>query len=134
MTPAAGDLGLGQIQFVNASVPAGASENLLTVNLLIDTGTAVAGEYTISLSTDGQSSISSTSNFDQTFTSTIGTLTLADPVLLGDVNLDGVVNFLDISPFISLLAVSGMQAEADTNQDGMVNFLDISPFITILSS
>ena len=134
MTPAAGDLGLGQIQFVNASVPAGASENLLTVNLLIDTGTAVAGEYTISLSTDGQSSISSTSNFDQTFTSTLGTLTLADPVLLGDVNLDGVVNFLDISPFISLLAVSGMQAEADTNQDGMVNFLDISPFITILSS
>lgn len=55
-------------------------------------------------------------------------------LLLGDVNLDGVVDFLDISPFISLLSTGEFQAEADINQDETVNFLDISPFIQLLSS
>lgn len=55
-------------------------------------------------------------------------------VLLGDVNLDGVVNFLDIAPFIVLLADGEFQAEADIDQNGSVNFLDIGPFITILSN
>ena len=54
-------------------------------------------------------------------------------MLLGDVNLDGVVNFLDIAPFVTILSVSGFQAEADVNQDDLVNFLDISPFISILT-
>ena len=56
------------------------------------------------------------------------------PVLLGDVNLDQVVNFLDISPFISLLSTGEFLPEADVNQSGEVNFLDISGFIGILSS
>jgi len=54
-------------------------------------------------------------------------------VLLGDVNTDGVVDFLDISPFIAILAVGGFQEEADIDQNGSVDFLDISPFIQILS-
>ena len=54
-------------------------------------------------------------------------------VLLGDVNLDGVVNFLDISPFIGILSTGEFQAEADIDQNGVVNFLDISPFITVLA-
>ncbi len=53
--------------------------------------------------------------------------------LLGDVNLDGVVNFLDIAPFITLLTDGDYQAEADCNQDGVVNFLDIAEFIAILN-
>ena len=53
--------------------------------------------------------------------------------LLGDVNRDGFVNFLDISPFISRLSNGEFQLEADVNQDGDVNFLDISPFIGILA-
>ena len=62
------------------------------------------------------------------------TIVAADPeITLGDVNQDGVVDFLDISPFIGLLSAGEFQAEADCNQDGEVNFLDISPFITILS-
>ena len=56
------------------------------------------------------------------------------PVLLGDVNRDGAVDFLDISPFIVLLSAGDFQAEADTNEDGVVDFLDISPFIILLSS
>ena len=61
--------------------------------------------------------------------------TAVDDILLGDANLDGFVNFLDISPFISILSGgTGFLAEADINQDGTVNFLDIAPFIGILSS
>ncbi len=58
--------------------------------------------------------------------------TIEETVLLGDVNLDGSVSFLDISPFIAFLSGGGFQAEADIDENG-VNFLDISPFIAILS-
>ena len=59
---------------------------------------------------------------------------LPAPPLLGDVNLDGVVDFFDISPFISILSSGGFQTEADIDQSDKVDFLDISPFITILSN
>ena len=54
-------------------------------------------------------------------------------LLLGDVNQDGVVNLLDIEPFVALISSSIFQMEADLNQDGVVNLLDIEPFIAILS-
>ena len=55
-----------------------------------------------------------------------------EPVtILGDVNLDGEVDFLDVGPFISIFATRDFQAEADINQDGQVDFLDVGPFITI---
>ena len=60
------------------------------------------------------------------------TLTRVTP-LLGDVNLDSAVDFLDISTFVALLSTGTFQAEADIDQNGRVDFLDISPFITILS-
>lgn len=47
-----------------------------------------------------------------------------EPVLLGDVNLSGGVDFADIPPFISLLIAGQFQAEADLDQNGEVNFLD----------
>ena len=53
--------------------------------------------------------------------------------LLGDINLDGVVDFLDITPFITTLTSSSFQAEADINKDGIVDFLDIQGFIGILA-
>ena len=59
---------------------------------------------------------------------------LADaPVLKGDINVDGFVDFLDIAPFIALLSSGDFQAEADCNCDGVVDFLDIAPFINTLS-
>ncbi len=54
-------------------------------------------------------------------------------VLLGDVNMDGTINLLDVAPFVDILANSGFQAEADLNQDGVVNLLDVDPFIALLS-
>ena len=56
-----------------------------------------------------------------------------NPSILGDVNLDGEVDFFDISPFIVLLSGNGFQNEADMDQNGLVNFFDISPFIQTLS-
>ena len=53
--------------------------------------------------------------------------------LLGDANLDGMVNFLDISPFIAILSAGPFLEEADVNEDDIVDFLDISPFIGLLS-
>ena len=53
--------------------------------------------------------------------------------LLGDCNQDGVVDFLDIGPFVSVLSSGDFLAQADTNEDGVVDFLDIGPFIAILS-
>ena len=57
-----------------------------------------------------------------------------DLFLLGDTNQDSAVNFLDISPFISLLSSGTFLDQADTNRDGVVDFLDISPFISLLTS
>jgi endonuclease I len=55
-------------------------------------------------------------------------------VLLGDANINGVVNFLDVAPFIGILSNGDFLAQADCNQDGEVNFLDIASFIDILSA
>ena len=52
--------------------------------------------------------------------------------MLGDVNLDGVVDFFDISPFIAVLSGKGFLQEADVNQDDVVDLLDISPFLVLL--
>ena len=54
-------------------------------------------------------------------------------VLHGDVNQDGVINLLDVQPFIDLLGNGDFQAEADVNKDGIVNLLDVTPFIELLS-
>ena len=53
--------------------------------------------------------------------------------LPGDVNLDGVVDFFDIAPFIALLSAGDFQAEADIDMNTEVDFFDITPFIAILS-
>ena len=58
---------------------------------------------------------------------------LADDLLLGDVNRDGQVNFLDISPFILALSSGEVLDEADIDENGVVNFLDIAPFINLLT-
>ena len=65
--------------------------------------------------------------------STDGTISVVTDVILGDVNQDGLVNLLDIQPFVGLLSNGGFLAEADTNQDGLVNLLDIEGFVDLLS-
>lgn len=78
----------------------------------------------IAVSFDGNPTQSAVLHVDFTFE--------ASP-LLGDVNLDSVVNFLDIAPFIAILSAQTFQAEADISGNEVVDFLDIAPFIAILS-
>lgn len=84
LTPAAGDLGLGQLQFFDGTIGAGESFVMLRVNLEIDRALASPGVYQITLNPGGQNSIDA---FDgeilpqaQPFTVTNGTLTLVAAV------------------------------------------------------
>ena len=53
--------------------------------------------------------------------------------LLGDINGDGLINLIDVAPFVNLLNAGIFQLEADINQDGVVDLLDIAPFVDLLS-
>ena len=76
---------------------------------------------------------------DNDFVSNGATLTVTlvsnvGNIILGDVDQDGVVTFLDIPAFIDAL-ISGMFVDqADVNQDGVVDFSDIPVFIAILNN
>ena len=61
------------------------------------------------------------------------TVNPTNAILVGDVNLDSEVDFLDIGPFIALLSSGGFQDEADIDGSGVVDFLDIGPFVNLLS-
>ena len=54
-------------------------------------------------------------------------------VLLGDVNQDGVVDLLDVAPFVALLEAGEFQTEADMNQDGVFDLLDVALFVDALT-
>ena len=56
-----------------------------------------------------------------------------EEVLLGDINRDGLVNLLDVAPFVDLLGNGSFQLEADINMDGDVNLLDVAPFVNLLA-
>lgn len=59
--------------------------------------------------------------------------TVGPPFVLGDANGDGVVDFLDIGPFVGVLSSGSFLNEADIDRSGSVDFLDLSPFIAILA-
>ena len=54
--------------------------------------------------------------------------------LIGDVNLDGQVNLLDVAAFVEVLLSGGFQAEADIDQDGDVTLLDVPALIDLLQN
>ena len=57
----------------------------------------------------------------------------SNDILIGDVNLDGVVNLVDVAPFVDLVLEGEFQAEADTNGDGVVDLSDVQPFVDLLT-
>lgn len=65
---------------------------------------------------------------EMTFSGEVG-----EAVLLGDVNCDGMVDLLDVSPFVDLVINGGFSAKADINQDGIVDLLDVAPFVDLLT-
>ena len=54
-------------------------------------------------------------------------------VLLGDANCDGVVNLLDVEPFVDFLSSGTFKAQADMNGDAVINLLDVQGFIAAIS-
>lgn len=60
---------------------------------------------------------------------------LSEP-LLGDLDRSGLVNALDISPFVTALTQATTlpyQPQADVNEDGLINSLDIPAFVQALT-
>jgi len=64
------------------------------------------------------------------------------PFLLGDLDCDGLVDFVDINPFVLALTNPAGYAQAhpgcsidngDINMDGLVDFGDINPFVWLLT-
>ena len=53
--------------------------------------------------------------------------------LPGDVNCDGVVDLLDVNPFVNVITSGVFNHKADVNNDGSVNLLDVGEFITLLT-
>ncbi len=53
--------------------------------------------------------------------------------LLGDVNCDGVLNLLDVAPFVDVITSSAFFDKADINRDGVVDLLDVAPFVDLLT-
>jgi hypothetical protein len=117
------------------AVPLTASAQLFSVDwYTIDGGGGQSGDGSFELTaTVGQPDAGATLSGGG-FTLTGGfQLPAAAAVLLGDINLDGVVNLLDVDPFIERISTGDFQAEADCNEDGVVNLLDVDPFIDLLA-
>ncbi|MEM9410256.1 MAG: hypothetical protein AAGA30_04030 [Planctomycetota bacterium] len=55
-------------------------------------------------------------------------------VITGDINSDGVVNLLDVGPFVDLISGGEFDERGDINDDGVVNLLDVGPFVDLISS
>jgi len=52
---------------------------------------------------------------------------------LGDINMDGVVDLLDVAPFVDLIISGKFLDKADINMDGVVGLLDVAPFVDLLT-
>ena len=61
------------------------------------------------------------------------TVNVGQSILVGDVNLDGEVNLLDVQPFVDALIAMEYLPQADINFDGLLDLQDVAPFVAILS-
>ena len=59
--------------------------------------------------------------------------TLPDKFAPGDVNCDGMVNLLDIEPFVDAISNDGFDPKADINDDGADDLLDVAGFVALLA-
>ena len=57
----------------------------------------------------------------------------AGDVLVGDVNCDGSIDLLDVTPFVDAILSGVFDPKADINGDGFVDLLDVIPFVDLLS-
>ncbi len=95
----------------------------------------------IQLAVDG-SQLSVSSTFEITIDSGDIAVTASGDIVMvgelpsfipGDVNQDGVVDLLDVAPFVNLVVSNSFQLEADINMDGNVDLFDVAPFVSLLT-
>ena len=55
-----------------------------------------------------------------------------DNSILGDINLDGVVNIVDVVQLVNLVLNTEFNLLADINDDGIINILDIVQLVTLI--
>ena len=95
---------------------------------------AEEGTYDVVLNFDEVGSESNNALFNLNWLATVSPAPPEPEFVLGDCNHDGVVNFLDISPFVSIVTIGEYVPEADMNGDNGISFLDIFLFVAQLSS
>ena len=114
---------ISDLEFTGSSPVSGLSPNEFLANVSNNTFVIDESNVRLVFTNDGTRSIQNVgilqSDPNQEFSFTAAT------TLLGDANLDMEVNFLDISPFVTILLSGLFVEEADTNRDGEVTFLDI---------
>ena len=52
---------------------------------------------------------------------------------VGDVNMDGIIDLLDVGPFVNSITTGVFQCEADVDGSGAVDLLDVGPFVDLLT-
>lgn len=52
---------------------------------------------------------------------------------VGDLNADGIIDLLDIAPFVDAITKGEFVITADINRDGTVDLLDIAPFVELIT-
>ena len=57
---------------------------------------------------------------------------IADNSLLGDINLDGVINVLDVVSLVNIVLEQENNGLADLNQDGDVNVIDVVILVNMI--
>ncbi len=68
------------------------------------------------------------------YNSNVVTLRVASIIpnlVLGDVNMDGIVSLLDVAPFVNAVTTGTYIIQADINCDGAVDLLDVSLFVAL---
>jgi hypothetical protein len=131
---------------MNQQNPCRATTSILTGILIISAATAFAQPFTLSRTFDDPT-VTDTDKFgfsvaldgsrvligaiwDDTNGGKVGQVHLFTVLTLGDTNLDGPVNGLDVDPFVEVLLSGPYQSEADMNDDQVVNGLDVDPFVS----
>ena len=110
-----------------------------TVTARVLSSTPIATGFAISSSTDigtvvNQWMLSVDGDWGTTSFSQRAFRITGAPVILGDINRDGVVDFFDIAPFIAILTSGDFQVEADFDKNEVISFGDINPFIKALQA
>ena len=88
------------------------------------------GDYTLNYNGQTSSGVLAAGSV-QFFRFTIGGSSCAFE--LGDVNEDGTVDLLDVTPFVAAITGGTGPCQADINEDGAIDLLDVTPFVELLT-